>query len=52
MTQVISGMITHAGIALAEAPTRQRKRIRRDLQAAIHCVLRGLRFDEPSHAGD
>ncbi len=43
MTQIISGMITHAGIALAEAPARQRKRIRRDLQAAIHRVLNGLR---------
>lgn len=29
MTQVITGMITNAGIALAEAPSRQRKRIRR-----------------------
>jgi hypothetical protein len=43
MTQVITGMITHAGIALAEAPTRQRKGIRRDLHAAIHRVLSGLR---------
>ncbi|HYZ66973.1 MAG TPA: hypothetical protein VE666_04065 [Mycobacterium sp.] len=45
MTQVISGMITHAGIALAEAPTRQRIRIRRDLQAAISRMLSGLRCD-------
>ncbi len=52
MTQVISGMITHAGIALAEAPARQRKRIRRDLQAAIHRVLRGLRCDEPWDEGN
>jgi AcrR family transcriptional regulator len=43
MTQVITGMITHAGIALAEAPSRQRKRIRSDLQAAIQRVLTGLR---------
>lgn len=43
MTQVITGMITHAGIALAEAPTRQRKRTRRDLQAAITRVLHGLK---------
>ena len=48
MAQVVAGMITHAGIALAEAPARQRKRIRRDLQAAITQVLRGLRCDEPS----
>lgn len=45
MTQVIAGMITHAGIALAEAAPRQRKRIREDLEAAIHRVLRGLRCD-------
>jgi hypothetical protein len=43
MTQVMIGMITHAGIALAEVPTRQRKRIRRDLQAAIQRVLIALR---------
>lgn len=43
MTEAISGMITHAGIALAEAPSRQRKRIRSDLQAAIQRVLTGLR---------
>jgi AcrR family transcriptional regulator len=43
MTEVIAGMITHAGIALAEAPIRQRKRIRGDLQAAIDRVLGGLR---------
>lgn len=47
MTQVMAGMITHAGAALAEAPTRQRKRLRRDLQAAIHRVLSGLRRDDP-----
>lgn len=43
MTQVIAGMITHARIALAEAPSRQRKRTRSDLQAAIERVLTGLR---------
>jgi hypothetical protein len=43
MTQAITGMITNAGIALAEAPTRQRKRIRRNLHAAIQRVLSGLR---------
>jgi AcrR family transcriptional regulator len=45
MTQVISGMITHAGIALAEAPSRHRKRIRSDLQTAIKRVLTSLRCD-------
>jgi AcrR family transcriptional regulator len=43
MTQVVTGMITHAGIALAEAPARRRKAIRRDLQSAIHQVMVGLR---------
>jgi AcrR family transcriptional regulator len=53
MTQVMAGMITHAGIALAEAPIRRRKRIRRDLQDAIYRVLRALRCDEPpSKAAD
>lgn len=41
MTQVMAGMVTHAGIALAEAPARQRKRIRRDLQIAMLWALRG-----------
>ena len=56
MTQIITGMITHAGIALAEAPTRQRKRIRRELQDAIHRLLSGLRsrctasLGEPANA--
>jgi AcrR family transcriptional regulator len=43
MTQLVSGMITHAGIALAEAPKRQRVRLRRELQAAILRVLEGLK---------
>jgi AcrR family transcriptional regulator len=43
MTQLVSGMITHAGIALAEAPVRQRDRLRRELQAAILRVLDGLK---------
>lgn len=43
MTQVVAGMITHAGIALAEAAPRQRKRIRGELRTAIHLVLQGLR---------
>ena len=52
MTQLMAGMITHAGMALAETPVRSRKRIRRDLQDAILRVLRGLRRDKPSDAGD
>jgi len=43
MTQVVTGMITHAGISLAEASTCQRKAVRRDLQTAIHQVMLGLR---------
>jgi AcrR family transcriptional regulator len=43
MTQVIAGMITHAGISLAEVSSRQRKTVRRDLSTAIHQVLLGLR---------
>lgn len=45
MTDILAGMITHAGIALAEAPARRRKRIRHDLQLAMHRVLQGLRSD-------
>ncbi|GFG95830.1 TetR family transcriptional regulator [Mycobacterium timonense] len=45
MTDILAGMITHAGIALAEAPARRRKRIRRDLQQAMQQVLQGLRSD-------
>jgi AcrR family transcriptional regulator len=43
MTQLIAGMITHTGIALAEAPARQRRRLRSELEAAIQRVLDGLR---------
>jgi AcrR family transcriptional regulator len=50
LTQLMSGMITHAGIALAETSARSRKRIRRELQDAIIRVLRGLMRDEPSDA--
>jgi AcrR family transcriptional regulator len=43
MAQLVTGMITHAGIALAEAPARQRKRIRSELQTGIHQLMTGLR---------
>ena len=43
MTQVVTGMITHAGISLAEVSARQRKAVRRDLYTAIHQVMFGLR---------
>ena len=43
MTQVMAGMITHAGISLAEVSSRRRKAVRRDLHTAIHQVMLGLR---------
>lgn len=42
MAQLVTGMITHTGIALAEAPTRKRKQIRNELQTAIHQLMAGL----------
>lgn len=42
MAQLVTGIITHSGIALAEAPTRKRKQIRNELQTAIHQLLAGL----------
>ena len=36
-------MITHAGIALAEAPARKRKQIRNELQTGMHQLMAGLR---------
>jgi AcrR family transcriptional regulator len=47
MTQVVSGMITHAGIALAEASARQRNRQKKELRDAITRVLERLR-EQPS----
>jgi hypothetical protein len=47
MTQVLSGMITHAGIMLAEVSSRQRKAVRRDLFTAIHQLMLGLRCERP-----
>ena len=47
MTQVVTGMITHAGISLAEVSSRRRKAVHRDLYAAIHQVMNGLRRDAP-----
>ena len=42
MAQLLTGMITHAGIALAEAPARKRRRTRDELRRALHQILRGL----------
>jgi AcrR family transcriptional regulator len=39
MAQLVTGMITHTGIALAEASTRKRKQIRNELQTAIHQLM-------------
>ncbi|WP_372508574.1 TetR/AcrR family transcriptional regulator [Mycobacterium palustre] len=47
MTQLLSGMITHAGILLAEVPNRRRKAVRHDLCTAIHQVMLGLRRGRP-----
>jgi AcrR family transcriptional regulator len=47
MTQVVAGMITHAGISLAEVSSRRRKAVRRDLYTAIHQILLGLRRGDP-----
>ena len=41
--QLVTGMITHTGIALAEAPARKRQQIRNQLQTAMHHLLAGLR---------
>ena len=49
MTQVVTGMITHAGISLAEVSDRQRKVVRRDLYAAIHQIMLGLRRRSRAH---
>lgn len=46
MTQLVSGMITHAGILLAEVSSRQRKAVRRDLYTALHQVMVGLRREQ------
>jgi AcrR family transcriptional regulator len=43
MAQVMTGMITHAGVALAEAPASRKKRLRRDIYTAIQLLLDGLR---------
>lgn len=43
MAQLMTGMITHAGVALAEAPPAKRKRLRRDIYTAIQHLLQGLR---------
>ena len=47
MTQIVTGMITHAGISMAEATNRQRQTIRLDLQTAIHQIMVGLRRKAP-----
>lgn len=43
MTQVVTGMITHAGISLAEVSSRKRRAVRRDLHFAIEQIMVGLR---------
>jgi hypothetical protein len=41
MAQLVTGMITHAGIELAETPPRTRKDVRRKLELALHQLLGG-----------
>jgi AcrR family transcriptional regulator len=48
MTQLVTGMITHAGISLAEVSDRRRKAVRRDLDTAIRQVMFGLRGGKPA----
>jgi AcrR family transcriptional regulator len=43
MAQLITGMITHVGIALAEAPARKRKQTRNELQTAMRQLMAGRR---------
>jgi AcrR family transcriptional regulator len=43
MAQLVTGMITHTGIALADSPTRKRKRMRNELRTAMHQLMAGLR---------
>ncbi|MEY8013750.1 TetR/AcrR family transcriptional regulator [Mycobacterium servetii] len=52
MAQLLSGMITHAGIALAEAPQSKRKKLRREIFTEIQRLLTGLRTQRlPQSAG-
>jgi AcrR family transcriptional regulator len=48
MTQVMAGMITHAGISLAEVSSRRRKAVRRDLYTAIRQISLGLGSSKPA----
>lgn len=47
MAHLVTGMISHIGITLAETPPRKRKRIRGDLQAAMLQLLQELRVARP-----
>ncbi|OBJ50941.1 TetR/AcrR family transcriptional regulator [Mycobacterium sp. 1423905.2] len=43
MAQLLTGMITHAGVALAESSPAQRRRLRRDIHTAVQQLLEGLK---------
>jgi AcrR family transcriptional regulator len=43
MAHLVTGLVTHIGIALAEAPNRRRKQIRDELTTAMHQLMMGLR---------
>jgi AcrR family transcriptional regulator len=43
MAHLVTGIVTHIGIALAEAPNRSRKQVRDELTTAMHQLMMGLR---------
>jgi hypothetical protein len=43
MAHLVTGLVTHTGIALAEAPKRRRKQIRSELKTAMLQLMAGLR---------
>lgn len=47
MAHLLTGLVTHAGIALAEAPARKRRQVRDDLRMAMHQLLRNLGLQAP-----
>lgn len=47
MAHLVTGLVTHTGIALAQAPKRRRKQIRDELTTAMHQLMMGLRQPAP-----
>jgi AcrR family transcriptional regulator len=46
MAHLLTGMISHSGIALAEAPARRRKQLRNELQSAMHQIMSSLAVED------